>query len=340
LDATPKQIPIWRNVDAALFREQIAPLGQPAVLKDLVADWPVVEAAKRSPQALADYIAGFATAQPAAVVTAPAAVKGRFFYSDDLNGFNFVTDKQPLDAILAELMRHAADADPPAIAAQYVDIPSTLPGFDRANGLSLPPPSATPRIWIGNQVIVAAHFDLFENIACVAGGRRRFTLFPPEQVRNLYVGPMERTPAGTPISMVDFDAPNLTLYPRFEQAMASAQVADLEPGDAIYIPYLWWHHVRSLEPLNVLVNYWWNQADPDVVSPQLLMLLALISLRDLPPAYRQAWRGAFDHWIFQTDGDPTAHLPPQHRGALGGSTPGFLRSARAGLIRALGGQPG
>ena len=38
-------------------------------------------------------------------------------------------------------------------------------------------------------------------------------------------------------------------------------VADLEPGDAIYIPTLWWHHVRSHSPLNILLNYWW-QADP------------------------------------------------------------------------------
>ena len=31
---------------------------------------------------------------------------------------------------------------------------------------------------------------------------------------------------------------------------ASAQTAELEPGDAIYIPYFWWHHVRSLTGFN------------------------------------------------------------------------------------------
>ena len=37
-------------------------------------------------------------------------------------------------------------------------------------------------------------------------------------------------------------------------------VADLEPGDAIYIPALWWHAVQATGELNVLVNYWWNEA--------------------------------------------------------------------------------
>jgi hypothetical protein len=338
LERELKPIAEWRNVDAAMFAEVIAPLGRPAVLRGLVADWPAVEAGRRSARDLAGYIGGFGGSAPAAVVTAGPEARGRFFYSDDLSGLNFKTDKQPLAQTIARLMDELDAPNPSAIAAQYVDIPTILPGFEHANRLALPPIPVTPRIWIGNQVIVAAHFDLFENIACVVGGRRRFTLFPPDQVRNLYVGPMERTPAGAPISMVDFDAPDLARYPRFEQALDAAEVADLEPGDAIYIPYLWWHHVRSLERFNVLVNYWWNASAPHVVSPQQLMLLALISLRDLPPAYREAWRGVLDHWVFQTNGDPTAHLPPEHRGALGGTTPAFNRTARSALVRSLGGE--
>ena len=59
-----------------------------------------------------------------------------------------------------------------------------------------------PRVWIGNAVKVNTHFDLVYNIACVAGGRRRFTLFPPEQIDNLYIAPLDFTPSGAPVSLV------------------------------------------------------------------------------------------------------------------------------------------
>jgi hypothetical protein len=186
-------------------------------------------------------------------------------------------------------------------------------------------------------VTIAAHFDLTENIACVVGGRRRFTLFPPDQLRNLYVGPLELTPAGTPISMVDFAAPDLERHPRFTQALEAAEVAEVEAGDAVYIPYMWWHHVRSLERFNVLVNYWWNDTPAGVGWPFELLMMALISLRDLPPAYRQAWRPVFDHWVFQTDGEPAAHLAKAHRGALGETTPALRRTVRTSVLRSLKG---
>jgi len=86
-----------------------------------------------------------------------------------------------------------------------------------------------------------------ENVGIVMTGRRRFTVFPPEQIGNLYPGPFELTPSGVPISLVDLTAPDLDRYPRFAEAMAAAQSAVLEPGDAIYLPFHWWHAVESLE---------------------------------------------------------------------------------------------
>ena len=81
---------------------------------------------------------------------------------------------------------------------------------------------------------------------------------PADQFRNLYLGPIDNTPAGRAVSMVDLAAPDLATYPRFADAMASALVADLEPGDALYIPSLWYHHVEASAPFNVLINYWWR----------------------------------------------------------------------------------
>jgi hypothetical protein len=325
----------WRNVDVTTFRNEIVPANQPAVLRGLVRDWPAVQAGLRSDDALASYIRERDRGRPVETLAGDPAIRGRFFYNDDLTGLNFVRKPEQIGVMLERLSVHAGDANPPAICIQSASIPDCLPDFGRDNAIDLAGPSAIPRIWIGNAITVAAHYDLSDNIACVVGGRRRFTLFPPEQIANLYVGPIHFTLAGQPVSMVPLDEPDLSRYPCFEQALAAAQVTDLEPGDAIYIPYFWWHHVQSLERFNVLVNYWWNDAESTAGSPYDCLLHALLTLRQLPENQRAAWRAVFDHYVFQTGGDPVAHLPPESRGALGAMTPELAAQIRAGLLRRL-----
>ena len=48
-----------------------------------------------------------------------------------------------------------------------------------------------------------------------------------------------------------------------------AQVALVEPGDTLYIPPLWWHHVESYG-FNVMVNTWYDdtRAGIDQQLPQ------------------------------------------------------------------------
>mgnify|MGYP000193751085 CR=1 FL=1 len=70
--------------------------------------------------------------------------------------------------------------------------------------------------------------------------------------------------------MVDIRQPDLEQFPNYAKAEAVAQQAILEPGDAIYIPALWWHGVESLEGLNVLVNYWWDQLNVYSIGPSEL----------------------------------------------------------------------
>jgi hypothetical protein len=174
-------------------------------------------------------------------------------------------------------------------------------------------------VWIGNQVTTPAHFDEFHNIACVACGGRRFTLFAPEQVRNLYVGPLDFAPTGAAISMARLDRPEDPRFPRLKLALAQAQVADLAPGDAIYIPPMWWHHVTSLGKLNALVNYWWRKEQGAGLVPQTRLgglLHCILLFKSLPAAERAAWRELLDHYVFG-DEDPAAHIPEARRGWLG-----------------------
>jgi hypothetical protein len=147
-------------------------------------------------------------------------------------------------------------------------------------------------------------------------GQRRFTLFPPDQFRNLYLGPIDNTPAGRAVSMVDLAAPDLATYPRFADAMASALVADLEPGDALYIPSLWYHHVEASAPFNVLINYWWRDTPRFLGQPQNALNHAILAIRDLPPAQRDIWRAMFEHYVFSGGTDAAAHIPPPAQGVL------------------------
>src|SRR4029079_15143940 len=90
LMSLPEPTPIreYHDVDAARFRDEIRPLGQPAVLRGYAADWPAVQAALRSDEAVIDYVRAFRVERPVQVLVGTPAIAGRFFYTDDLRGFN------------------------------------------------------------------------------------------------------------------------------------------------------------------------------------------------------------------------------------------------------------
>jgi hypothetical protein len=245
--------------------------------------------------------------------------QGRLFYTEDMAGLNFTNEPATVSAVLDRLQRAAASSEPETIAAQAVTVADALPGFARENRLALLDPAIGPRIWIGNRVATAIHHDMVSNLAVAVAGRRRFTLFPPDQVANLYIGPFEFTPAGTPASLLDPEAPDLERFPRAAEAMAQALTAELEPGDAIYIPHMWWHHVRSLDDLSILVNYWWDEAPPPQpgLAPINALIHALLSFEGLPDEQRAAWQAMFDHFVFHANGDPNGHIPEERRGIRG-----------------------
>ena len=123
----------------------------------------------------------------------------------------------------------------------------------------------------------------------------------------------------------------------FAEIRDQALSAELETGDALYLPKLWWHQVESTDPFNGLVNYCWDafSAGPD--APYTSMLLAMITIAERPPLERQAWKAWFDHYVFRTNGHPLAHLPPEHHGLLGPLKPDNYSKIRARIMRLLRG---
>ena len=284
------------------------------LIRGLAADWPMVQAPDK-----AAYLKQFDSGAKTDMSVAAPEHKGRLFYTADFAELNFTKERATVSGVLDRIAAAACESEPETIAAQAVMVGEALPGFPDENRLALFDEPVEPRIWIGNRVATAIHHDMVSNVAVVVAGRRRFTLFPPSQVANLYIGPFEFTPAGTPASLVDPEAPDLGRFPLAAEALKHARTAELGPGDAIYIPHMWWHHVRSLHELSILVNYWWDDAPARQpgLAPINSLIHALLSFEDLPQHQRDAWQAMFDHFVFHADGDPNAHIPEDKRGIRG-----------------------
>ena len=331
----PLQVPIRHGVDRATFDGEIRPAAQPVVLADLVAHWPIVQAARQSREALARVIRGYDVGRQPHVIEAPAEARGRIFYRDDFAAFNFTRQPAGLSATVDRLLQCADAPDAPALFLESMSATAYLPAFAAAHRMPLLDERVEPRVWIGNAVKINTHFDLVYNIACVAGGRRRFTLFPPEQLANLYLAPLDFTPSGAPVSLVQLTKPDHARFPRFAEALRHAWQAELGPGDALFIPFGWWHHVESLTPFNVLVNYWWSGA-PDFGPAHGALLHAVLTVRDLPPDQRAVWANLFQQLVFSDPEQALAHLPVQQRGMLGPPSAERTRQIRQMLAKDLG----
>lgn len=304
------------EVDSLTFREVVIPAARPVVLRGLARHWPAIRAAEAAGGIL-NYLRRLDRGAPCAMLEGTPSIRGRFFYNNDLSGFNFTRTRGALAAFFDKLERASVEAAPPALAIQALRTSEALPGFSKENSTPLIDPAVSPRLWIGNHIVVATHHDLVRNLAICVAGTRRFTLFPPEQVENLYPGPFEFTPAGAPVSMVDATHPDLSQFPKFRRAMDAAQQATLLPGDAIYIPYMWWHQVESLDPISVLANYWWNEAPPKHrgLTPTDALLHARLAFAETPIEHRMAWRALFDYVVFQAE--TPEYLPVDKRGLRG-----------------------
>lgn len=329
------EIPQWRNVDRHLFETGIAAAGMPAVLKGLVSDWPLVRKGLESAAAAADYLQVLNAGTQVEYLAGDPQIRGRFSYNGNMTGENFSRRRAKFADVLRLMLGSADQAEPPALSIQALSIAKHLPELEIHNSLGLPPPGTHPTIWIGNTSTVAAHYDCKDNIACVAAGRRRFVLFPPEQLENLYVGPLHSTPQGVPISLVDIASPDLTRFPKYAQAYAAAWTAELEPGDAIYIPYMWWHGVQALAPFNILVNYWWNGLPRSDGPPYTSLMHAILAIATLPAERRNIWRAHFEHFVFHVHGDPALHIAPEGRGVLGEMTPAQIEQMMAKLLQVM-----
>lgn len=303
------------EITKAQFERDIQPLGVPVVIKGFAKNWPIVEASKQSHDML-KYLEQ-SMLEPDKIISVtriPKSEKSRMFYNQAMTAMNFGVAQLPLSNCLNRMQHDTLQAD---YAAQCVRLNDYFPDLLKQINNPLIDSSVSPFIWFGNRVVVAPHFDESDNIAVVAAGKRRFTLFPPVQTPNLYIGPLEFTPAGQPISLVNILEPDINQHPKYPKAYEAALSVELAPGDAIHIPTPWWHHVQSLADFNVLMNYWWNQSDLGTAKPFAAILHAMQAFRHLPISQKQHFAALLQYYALEETEHSHEHLPKHAKGWLG-----------------------
>ncbi len=319
----------------AFLRDVVEPC-QPVVLRGLVSDWPVVRAGAQSVAAFRDYVAQFDAGSQAEAFFGDPRIAGKYYYSDDLKGFNFERRRMSFAAALNAIVAGVGSAGSQSVYLGSVPTDDCIPGFSAQNALAVLP-GVAGRIWLGHASNVSAHYDAFENLACVVAGTRRFTLFPPETIGKLYVGPIDNTMAGQPVSLAASSPPDDVRFPLFREVKEQALVAELHAGDALFLPKLWWHQVEATAPFNALVNYWWDAFSGGPDAPYTSLLLSMITIAERPLPERRAWKAFFDHYVFRSNGHPLAHLPPERHGLLGPLKPLNYGKIRARVMHLLRG---
>lgn len=314
---------------------------EPVILRGLVAHWPLVAHGHSGPIAAMDYLRSFYNGRPTMIYHGASDINGRYFYNDNATALNYTSTRGSVTEMLEQVARTLEDTACPSLYIASNQIDTHFPGLRDYNDITLTPatttkPLAPPlaSIWIGNRSLASCHFDTLYNIACCAVGRRRLALFPPEQIANLYPGPLETTPGGQVISMVDFHQPDYARYPRFREAQAAGKLAELAPGDAIFIPTMWWHQVEGLAPFNVLINYWWNPSARYLDNGMSALLHAMLAIRDKTSPEKAAFKALFDYYIFN-DAPAGDHLPEEARGMLSELDEATARQLRAMLVNQL-----
>ncbi len=326
------------DLEPARFQREIVQGCRPVVIRGLVADWPIVKAGRESSRAIRDYLAAFDAGERVEMFIGDPAIGGKYYYNPGLQGFNFERRMMKLMEAVDCTLQALEQPGAPSVYVGSVTASHCLPGFAAGNPMPLVPSGVGPRIWLGTAANISSHYDTFDNLACVIAGRRRFTLYAPDLIGKLYVGPIDNTLAGAPVSLAaSAPAGSDKQYPLFEAIRDQALRADLEAGDALYLPKLWWHQVESTAPLNGLINYWWDAFSSGPDAPYTSLLFALITISERPPAERQAWKAFFDHYVFRSNGHPLAHLPPEQHGLLGPLKPDNYSKIRARIMRLLRG---
>ncbi|MDZ8262391.1 cupin-like domain-containing protein [Nostoc sp. ChiQUE01b] len=115
------------------------------------------------------------------------------------------------------------------------------------------------------------HFDRIHNIFVQVRGKKRILLFPPSNYLSFYP-PLEDSSGIGHNSKVNPDILNLELFPKFPWEEKIEVV--LQPGEMLYIPPFWWHHVTAVDE-NISLSFWYDVKIQDFFSQKNMLKVFL-----------------------------------------------------------------
>ncbi|XP_046902030.1 HSPB1-associated protein 1 homolog isoform X1 [Hypomesus transpacificus] len=156
-------------------------------------------------------------------------------------------------------------------------------------------------LWIGTGgANTPCHQDTYGcNLVLQVQGRKRWTLFPPEDTARLYPSrvPYEESSV---FSLVDVLQPDLRRFPAFSQARA--HTVTLQPGQVLYVPRHWWHYVESVDPVTVSVNSWIELDVDDEARVNEAVTKAVVCALKTTPS-----KDNTDDWLNPTEEGVSSH---------------------------------
>ncbi|QTN25680.1 cupin-like domain-containing protein [Rhizobacter sp. AJA081-3] len=152
-------------------------------------------------------------------------------------------------------------------------------------------PEASRRLWLGSGGHVNnLHFDCFANFLFMIAGYKRVCLFPPDSFVELRPTPPRRGIGGATGSPVKLLRPQTKDMARLRRLARRGMYVVLRPGDALFIPPNWWHHVEG-QRLNLMVNAWVHAIErPTLGSLEDGLQRTIRAMADMRPTVRISLR--------------------------------------------------
>ena len=133
-------------------------------------------------------------------------------------------------------------------------------------GILRPPPFLYPRCFQNPSIWMAPpkhhtsnHHDASDNFIVHLLGIKRWTLFPPVDSKFMYRQCIQKGLCKARIKHPD--TPATEEAKNIVENLANKVLVDIKPGDVLYLPNGWFHHVEAVDGTTTLIANFWTRLD-------------------------------------------------------------------------------